>query len=172
MFCPQAVDYGNVADWFSGVGSVAAVAVALWIAIRDRRIRRAEDKARMVREAEDENSLIVEALALYRSLKSMLSDVIDAIDGSGHAVNWYETEKEVFLVRETARRLQQLPSVTIRMYKTFERIINLTHIVDRVSFEDDRLSEMLMKLRGTKQTIEFDYVRLMRNPNPLAPLNW
>jgi hypothetical protein len=37
MFCPNAADWGNVADWASGIGSFAAVAAALWIAGGERR---------------------------------------------------------------------------------------------------------------------------------------
>lgn len=35
MFCPLSLDYGNVADWFAAVASLAAVATALIIAFRE-----------------------------------------------------------------------------------------------------------------------------------------
>lgn len=32
MFCPLAIDYGSLADWVAGVGTLLAVIAALWIA--------------------------------------------------------------------------------------------------------------------------------------------
>lgn len=36
MFCPNEVAWGSVGDWVSGLGALAAVGTALWIAIRQR----------------------------------------------------------------------------------------------------------------------------------------
>jgi len=38
MFCPNSADWGNVADWISGAGSLAAVVTALYIADAQNRL--------------------------------------------------------------------------------------------------------------------------------------
>lgn len=37
MFCPNAADWGNVADWISGLGTLIAVGAAIWIAGTEQR---------------------------------------------------------------------------------------------------------------------------------------
>lgn len=45
MFCPQAMDFGNLADWVSGIGTILAVCTALGIALFDHRRLRNEKRA-------------------------------------------------------------------------------------------------------------------------------
>lgn len=47
MFCPQAVEWGDVATWVSGFGTLAAVIVAMYLAYR----ARAREEDRRAREA-------------------------------------------------------------------------------------------------------------------------
>lgn len=70
MFCPNSADWGNVADWISGLGSFAAVAVALWIAGKQNRIA-AEQRA-SAREAErsTRRSLICEVMRLTAEIQN------------------------------------------------------------------------------------------------------
>lgn len=44
MFCPNAVVWGDVATWVSGVGTAAAVAVAVWVFAHGEAIRRHADR--------------------------------------------------------------------------------------------------------------------------------
>ncbi len=45
LFCPNAVAWGDVATWVSGVATAATVGVALWLAGREARRRKADKLA-------------------------------------------------------------------------------------------------------------------------------
>ncbi|USU08835.1 hypothetical protein NF700_17550 [Sphingomonadaceae bacterium OTU29MARTA1] len=44
MSAPATVDWGSVADWVSGIGSVSASVIALWLSGADRRARREAER--------------------------------------------------------------------------------------------------------------------------------
>jgi len=171
MFCPSSADWGNVADWVSGVGSMGAVIVALGIAIRDSRQKQAADKARELRAAQDENAMIVEALELYRELRSWSQRALDAFEGEGEALDWRGMIEVGRAVGATARRLQQLPLVNIRMYREYESIIQLARDMSSLNIER-KADDLVAKLRVISNSADFRYTHLLETPNPGAPLNW
>src|SRR6188768_2770380 len=49
LFCPLKIEYGDVATWVAGIGTVAATAAAVWLGLRESRrqndIRKGEARA-------------------------------------------------------------------------------------------------------------------------------
>ncbi len=70
MFCPNAADWGNVADWISGLGSFAAVVAALYIAGTQNRL--AADQRKLAKEAErnTKHNLISEIMRLTAEIEA------------------------------------------------------------------------------------------------------
>lgn len=59
MFCPNSADWGNVADWFAGIGSIIVGGGALYVAMLERaRARRAEERISEI-ESERISSLLL-----------------------------------------------------------------------------------------------------------------
>lgn len=63
MFCPNAKDWGNIADWVAGIGSLLAVAAAIWLAYRQSLL--ANRSAKKVR-----RSLIAEVMRLVAEIEN------------------------------------------------------------------------------------------------------
>ena len=167
-FCPQALDYGNVADWLAGFGALATVAVALYFSIKER-IRLRQDKhAEEIREAEMENAFLVEALQLYRNIKSSTVDLIDQIQaGEVSFDNW---EYQMKIARETALRYQQMPKINLRAYREMDAVIDLSRHKHTIKGTDMGDIEQLMK--SVVYRCESASKSIVQSPNTHAPLNW
>ncbi|NML04278.1 hypothetical protein [Sphingomonas sp. G-3-2-10] len=168
MGCALGLECGSLADWVSGTGTWLAVCAALAVAYRDHRSRRAEKDAEEVREAETENAFLVEALALYQSIKGSSADVLQQFsDNEGVSFDgWKATMRRA---RETALRYQQMPKINLRAYQAMEEIIHLSRHAETI--EDDMGdAEVLI------QSIHANCIRssqaIVESPNPKAVLKW
>lgn len=125
MFCPQEAVWGNVADWVSGLGSLLAVIVALWIATGERRERKAlqnlEDRDRRTQLS----LLSSEVSAAFRSFAEACAHAIDVLDAGGdlsHSDFWQwmsEAKKKV-------RKVQSLSDLPVEVFSFAEEFNNLT----------------------------------------------
>ena len=94
MFCPNAADLGNVADWVSGIGALIGVLAALWIAGTQQRSVKQQRNVEYALAFERRAQIIAEAIRLSGQIKSIaqrgiqgentpstVKDVVDQIDG-------------------------------------------------------------------------------------------
>ncbi len=171
MTCVTTIDWGSVADWVSGIGSMGAVIVALGIALSERRQSRVEKKEANKAEAQIENDLFVEALFLWRRIEASAQQLREASVRNGdYARSKEEWIIETTAVRETALRLQQLPRITVRNYREFENIIQFMRTpAFRRGFH---IEEFRKESPTIKHASEYSSERIKENANPLAPLNW
>lgn len=83
------------------MGALAAVRVALWVALRERRREGHERREREMLDAETENTFLVEALFRYRSMKGFTGEVLEQFkQGGGVALNPWKDE--MLRVRDAA----------------------------------------------------------------------
>ncbi|WP_454883990.1 hypothetical protein [Sphingomonas oryzagri] len=165
------IDWGSVADWVSGLGSMGAVIVALAIAIGDRRGRELEKIENAKLEAKIENEMLVEALFLYKRIKDAIHQLQQAsVSGKDYSRDKEDWLREMIGIKETAIRLQQLPKVTVKNYKEFEGLIQLTRLPSiRAGFHiDEARKDFPILTAAWKHSSQ----RIIATANPLAPLNW
>lgn len=71
MFCPLSADWGNAADWVSGIGSLLAVGAALWIAFGQERNARRLRRESKNEEHERKAHLIGEVIRLTAAMEAV-----------------------------------------------------------------------------------------------------
>jgi hypothetical protein len=124
LFCPAAADWGSIADWVAGVGSVSAVVVALWLSQKGDRDRRRQER----RSAEAICESAAEALRLYAELSDYF--------GRGYSsVELHPTQKIVAIkeraarLEEVARHLQKRQDVDVAVMSIAVDVERLTHVM-------------------------------------------
>lgn len=124
MFCPSAADFGNVADWVSGLGALAAVIVALYIANNQ---ARAVEKIRQLEanEAHSRKALVIaEAIRLAGEIEAHAIGYSQLVTmGGGDS----RTKKLALLaeidgVRSQIEALQRFPLSDPRLFTEIGRI--------------------------------------------------
>lgn len=169
MFCPLSADWGNVADWVSGLGSFAAVLVALGIAWNDHRKRLAEKVEAVQRDAEMENRFRVEALFLIRRI-ARITHVFQEQIRDGAVFLDKAWKQELRDCAETALRYQQMREINFAAYLVMDEVAKLGRRagdVDELQMEDmaDVLGSVMYQCEHVSECIKND-------ANPGAPFNW
>lgn len=124
MFCPNAADWGNVADWASGIGSFAAVAAALWIAGGE---RRRADRQRLISdnvEGERRAQVLGEAVRLSLEIEAQATaysrlTLAEGDDGRQRAEAMLN---EIAGIRSQVLALQSYPISDPRIFAELGRI--------------------------------------------------
>lgn len=124
MFCPNAADWGNIADWVSGIGTFAAVLTALLIAGNEHRVG-----ARHRREAENQEigrraQIIAEAIRLAGEAEAIAGKFVGQVDnGGGERLSQKrELIDDLDGVRNQILALQQFPMSDPRLFAEIGRI--------------------------------------------------
>lgn len=126
MFCPNSADWGNIADWVSGLGALGAVIVALWIAGSERR------SAALLREIEANEvyeqraQVIAEAIRLVADIEAKARSFAQvAALGGGHGdSNKHEIMAEIAGIRSQLQALQQFPIKDPRVFSEIGRMVH------------------------------------------------
>jgi hypothetical protein len=124
MFCPNAADWGNVADWVSGIGALAAVIAALWIAGSE---RRSADRARKIAESEAYQrraQVIGEAIRLAADIEAKATSYVQLTTFGGGELKKTEVIGEIEGIRSQLQALQQFPMTDPRVFAEIGRIIH------------------------------------------------
>lgn len=109
MFCPLATDWGNAADWAAAIGSLAAVAAALWMAFGQERNARKLRRIAKNEEHERRAHLIAEVIRLTAEIDTF-AVTGDRLVGFGGGVNGLLSNRDdIEGVRAKLLALQQFP---------------------------------------------------------------
>lgn len=124
MFCPQAADFGNVADWVSGLGAMAAVLVALHIANNQ---ARTAQKLRLIEanEAHARRALVItEAMRLTGQIEALAGGYsqLTTLGGGDSKSRKVELLDEIAGVRSQIEALQRFPVSDPRLFAEIGRI--------------------------------------------------
>lgn len=125
MFCPLAVDWGNAADWVSGIGSLLAVGAALWIAFgQERNARRLRQQARN-EEHERKAHLVGEVIRLTAAIEATATAGATLGDlGGGQNGGLMSHKNDIDGLRLQLRALQQFPQTDPRVFGEIGRILH------------------------------------------------
>ncbi|MBD8699285.1 hypothetical protein IFT54_05575 [Sphingomonas sp. CFBP 13714] len=168
MFCPDALVWGTVANWVSGLATTfaasVALTVALWNWIKDRK----DKQAAKLKEAETENALLTECLFLYRSIRQASQDVLDQfVKGEISFNSWKFVLQDA---RERALRLQQLPGANLRAFKELEQVVRTGSHAEEIRMMD--MPDVETLLGAIVHRCDHISAEIIQNPNGAAPLNW
>lgn len=130
MFCPLAVDYGNVADWVSGiasviagVGSVVAVIFAVRIANSQRRYDQQLRQIADNQAHEKRAHLIGEVIRLTAEIEAKIQEVYGRVVAtSTFGDSWRKDISEIEPIRLQLESLQQLATSDPQLYGEIGRI--------------------------------------------------
>lgn len=123
MFCPLAVEWGNAPDWAAAVGSLAAVAAALWIAFGQERNAR---KLRQIAKNEEHACrahLIAEVIRLTAEIEAFAVAGDGLVDFGGGVGGLLSNRDDIDGVRAQLQALQQFPQSDPRIFGEIGRII-------------------------------------------------
>jgi hypothetical protein len=121
MFCPQALDYGNVADWFAAVGSVAAVVVALSIAFHQHRIASRERLVAANDEIRRMALLRTEVIRIAGEIAAHANSLAASLDANTTAA-WYEVSGRIHRLSAQLTGLQAYPISDPVLYAAIGRL--------------------------------------------------
>lgn len=147
MFCPLAVDYGNVADWASGVGSLAAVIAALWVAGSQARaaarVRVAEEAERVQRRAQ----VVAEAIRLAGEVEAKATSraQLARLGGANSASDTVELMEEIASVRSQIEALQKFPMTDPRVFSEIGRLAHDCRFERGLAVHGSAYVEMAMR---------------------------
>ena len=126
MFCPNAIDWGNVASWVSGMGTLAAIIVALWIAGSERR-----SAARLrdieVNEAHERRAQVIcEAIRLAGDIEAKANSYVQltSLGGGLGDAKMHEVIADIDGARSQLQALQQFPMTDPRVFTEIGRIVH------------------------------------------------
>ncbi len=124
MFCPLAIDWGNAADWVSGIGSLLAVGAALWIAFgQERNARRLRREAKN-EEHERKARLISEVIRLTAAIEAVANAGATLVDfGGGRSGSLTSHKDDIDGLRLQLKAIQQFPQTDPRIFGEIGRII-------------------------------------------------
>lgn len=123
MFCPNSIDWGNVADWISGLGTLAAVATALAIAINEHRVaarhRQESDNQEHSRRAQ----IIAEAIRLAGEVEALARQYAQLVSlgGGESSARKREAADGIDGLRNQLLSLQQFPMSDPRLFAEIGR---------------------------------------------------
>jgi len=169
----KGIDFGSVADWVSGIGSLLAVFAATGVAfIESRRANRA-DKQLKERDAVQINTMVVQVLrALQPTILAsrQLMDAFEAGDSTAAANLRAAWVQEMRLVGNKARRLQQFPSIQLKIYSLLDEVIALTEQPEtdpriNIGEVDQAIAHFHIQLQNWSEALK-------RAADPSAPFNW
>jgi hypothetical protein len=124
MFCPNAADWGNVADWVSGIGTFIAVVAALYIAGNE---RRSAEKAREIAANEEYGrraQVIAEAIRLAGEVEALATSYNQLVSlGGGNGLSRrVDLLDDIEGIRRQLDSLQQFPITDPRVFAEIGRI--------------------------------------------------
>jgi hypothetical protein len=155
MFVASAVDWGNIADWVSGFGSLAAVLAALYIAGNERRSaerhRRIAENVEFGRRAK----VIAEAIRLAAQIEALAGQYIQLSSPSDKQPLWRRVEvlKEIEGIRRQLSSLQQFPISDPRLFVEIGLTVHECH-VDRDLDDIGTSNAILIMTRIAEQMAE------------------
>lgn len=83
MFCPNAADWGDVADWVSGIGTFIAVVAALYIAGSERRSAEKQREIASNVELERRAQVIAETIRLAGEVEALATNYNQLVSFGG-----------------------------------------------------------------------------------------
>lgn len=124
MFCPLAADWGNAADWVSGIGSLLAVGAALWIAFGQERNARRLRRESKNEEHERKAHLIGEVIRLTAAIEAVACAGATLLNlGGGRSDSLTSHKDDIDGLRLQLKALQQFPQTDPRIFGEIGRII-------------------------------------------------
>jgi hypothetical protein len=123
MFCPNAADWGNVADWILGVGTLIAVVAALYIAGNERRSAEREREIASNIEFGRRAQVIAEAIRLAGEVEALSGSYAQLVGlgGGEGASKKADLMDEIEGVRRQLDSLQQFPITDPRLFAAIGR---------------------------------------------------
>ena len=158
MFCPLAIEWGNAADWAAAIGSLAAVAAALWIAFGQERNAR---KLRRIAKNEEYGRrahLIAEVIRLTAEIEAFAL-AGDRLVGFGGGVNGLLSNRDdIEGVRAQLLALQQFPNADPRIFGEIGRIIRESAVpadfaIGNPTYQAISLREIAQKLLQRREVL-------------------
>lgn len=147
MFCPNAPEWGNIADWVSGLGALGAIIVALRIAGSERRsaallreIEANEDHARRAQ-------VIAEAIRLAAEIEAKANSYAQliAFGGGDSETRKHEAIADIEGIRSQLQALQQFPITDPRIFTEIGRMIHESRIERGASIQNSSYFQLTMR---------------------------
>lgn len=130
MFCPLSTDWGNVADWVSGIGALLAVIVALGISTIDHMRRKRERREEFERSQAVRQSYEEYLTELYGRINEAAKKYIN--DGRKENLN-----RELGALIGEVKRAEQMPDIEIDTYIAYQKFFRLcVDFQHSVAFEE------------------------------------
>lgn len=162
MFCPLAVDYGNAADWVAGIGTLAAVGMALYIANGQERFARHTRLEAKNEEYGRRAHLIGEVVRLTGEIEAKLLAAQGQLgEGGGFTTLWHSGIEEIDPLRLQLYSLQQLAKSDPQVFGEIGRIARecefekniLKSSPDYVGFQIRKMKENLSQRRSVLSSL-------------------
>lgn len=158
MFCPLAIDWGNAADWVAGIGSLAAVFVAVGIAawqFRDARRQRLENRNE---EHGRKAHLAAEIIRIAGAIQAVAGSAANLVNLGGGIHGLTSQIDEINGLRLQLKALQDFPQSDPRLYGEIGRIIaesefSRTFATASTTSQGFELRDMAKKLAKRREAI-------------------
>ncbi|MBH1945500.1 hypothetical protein I5L01_14840 [Erythrobacter sp. YJ-T3-07] len=147
MFCPSAADWGNVADWVSGLGALLAVIVALRIAGTERRsaahLRTIEANEALERRSQIKSEAIRIAGAIEAEALSYFQ--LSSLGGGDSEAKKHEVIATIKSVRSQLEALQNFPMNDPRLFTEIGRMVHESRIEPNAALQSTSHFGLTMK---------------------------
>lgn len=145
MFCPSSADWGNIADWVSGLGALAAVVAAVVIATQQSREAANLRRIAINEEIERKAHVAAEAIRLAAAIQSQAASYAQLmrLGGSDYTQRKAELANEINGLRGQLSALQQFPIADPRLFSEIGRMIH-----------DSRVDASFLNASGSVSEIE------------------
>lgn len=158
MFCPNAADWGNVADWVSGIGTFIAVVAALYIAGNE---QRSAEKARAIASNEElgrRAQVIAEAIRLAGEVEALAASYNQLVSlGGGEGVSRrVDLLDDIAGIQRQLDSLQQFPITDPRLFAEIGRTAYECRVESGLADKSTSYAAQIMKRVAERMRLRRD----------------
>jgi len=147
VFCPNAADWGNVADWVAGIGTFVAVAVALYIAGSERRSAERQRQIRANEDYERRAQVIAEGIRLAGEVEALAGNYVQLVTlgGGSSQANRADLLDDLDGIRRQLESLQKFPISDPRLFAEIGRAAYDCRVETGLIDKSTSYAELIMK---------------------------
>lgn len=147
MFCPNAADWGNVADWVAGIGTFVAVAVALYIAGNERRSAERQRQIQRNEDYERRAQVIAEGIRLAGEVEALAENYVQLVTlgGGSSQANRADLLDDLEGIRRQLESLQKFPTTDPRLFAEIGRAAHDCRVEAGLIEKSTSYAELIMK---------------------------
>lgn len=170
MFCPNEIAFGDVAGWVAGLGALAAVIAALYIAGSERRAaerRRAEDRDS---EKARQTLIIEEAMRVANEARNKAAAyaLLVKMGGGGGIARRQELVEELGGFRRQLEALQAFPMTDPRLFAEIGRAAHECRVEVDLPEKSTSYGEQIMNLIAARMSQRIETLETLKNTGQAA----